>query len=490
MCGLDRLVKISVRQGREGPQPGVLKNAILLCRTEFGVDPSDLNEPDSSNDLFRAVMPYQAPPVASEADLGSPHNEEELEEEGWEDLVRLDDRDATPMELECTSPHIIATPTVTPPSSASSQRANICEGISINLLHETSPANSPHVHELLHHNSWDKLDGTHAIFHTDNIEEGMTPSYERTASAADPRPCANRPHESTWAESSGPEVYLGDNAHAEIDALGAGYYAAISGISTRYHDTLVRFVQCIGSSSAVFSLRLVVSNFRGLHINQSGKLSATRIATSRSCAERIAAIDDLSACMSHYALARRMHIYMLYKEALEQTGQSADITMRHDPFILESGNSPPRGRGNPLNNRRAAVTRSMMAPGQSPGRVGRLRRLGQRLDILVSTFGRGILGLLDENLSPEMIMKVSDAEFDAFVEAVDRFEGDRVRSISERSLLIVNMLFDDCEDDAIMTFRMESFHDDSIITQESRCSPGLAAMLLPYAETDPDVSML
>ncbi|KAK3613067.1 hypothetical protein LTR56_028089, partial [Elasticomyces elasticus] len=91
--------------------------------------------------------------------------------------------------------------------------------------------------------------------------------------------------------------------------------------------------------------------------------------------------------------------------------------------------------------------------------------------------------------SASRIMKVSDAEFDALVEAVDRFEGDRVRSISERSLLIVNMLFDDCDDGAIMTFRMESFHDDSIIIQESRCSPGLAAMLLPYGETDPDASM-
>ncbi len=76
--------------------------------------------------------------------------------------------------------------------------------------------------------------------------------------------------------------------------------------------------------------------------------------------------------------------------------------MRHDPFILESGSSPPRGRGNPVNIRRAAVTRNMMAPGQSSGRVRKLRRLGQRLDTLVRTFGRGILGLLDEKLSPEM----------------------------------------------------------------------------------------
>ncbi|KAK1807338.1 hypothetical protein LTR12_018316, partial [Friedmanniomyces endolithicus] len=370
---------------------------------EFGVDPSDLNEQDSTNDLFRAVMPYQAPSVGSEADKFSSHNGEGLEEEGWENWVRLDDHDATLMELECNIPHLIATPTLTLPCSAESQRANICGGIPINLVHETPPASSPHTHERLYYNSRDSLNGTHAIVRTDNVEDlGMTFPYERTARATDPSCCANGTHQSTWAESSGPDAHLGDDVHAGIDALGAEYYAAVSGISTKHHDTLVRFVQCIGSSSAVFSLRLIVSNFRGLHVSQSGKQNATRIAAPRSCAERMAAIDDLSACMSHYALARRMHIYMLYKEALEQTGQSVEITMRHDPFILESGNSPPRGRGNPVNNRRAAVTRNMMAPGQSSGRVGKLRRLGQRLDILVRTFGRGILGLLDENLSPEM----------------------------------------------------------------------------------------
>jgi len=87
-------------------------------------------------------------------------------------------------------------------------------------------------------------------------------------------------------------------------------------------------------------------------------------------------------------------------------------------------------------------------------------------------------------------MKVSDAGFDAFVEAVDRFEGDRIRYISDRSLPIVNMLFDDFDNGATTTFRMESFHYDETIIQESRCSPGLAAMLLPYAENDPDASML
>ncbi|KAK0246715.1 hypothetical protein LTS09_018147 [Friedmanniomyces endolithicus] len=465
-------------------------NLGLLCRSEFGIDPSDLNEQDSTNDLFRAVMPYQALSVGREADKPSSHNGEGLVDEGWEHWVRLDDHDATLMELECNTPHIIATPTLTLPSSAESQRTNICGGVPINLLHKTPPASSPHTYERLYHNSWDSLNGTHALVRTDNVEEGMTFPYERTAGATDPSCCANGPHQSTWAENSGSDAHLGDDVHAGIDALGAEYYAAISGISTKHHDTLVRFVQCIGSSSAVFSLRLTVSNFRGLHVSQSGKQNATRIATPRSCAERMAAIDDLSACMSHYALARRMHIYMLYKEALEQTGQSVETTMRHDPFVPESGNSPPRGRGNPVNIHRAAVTRNMMAPGQSFGRVGKLRRLGQRLDILVRTFGRGILGLLDENLSPEMIMKVSEAAFDAFVEAVDRFDGDRIRYISERSVLIVNMLFDDCDDGATTTFRMESFHDYSVIMQESRCSPGLAAMLLPYAENDPDASML
>ncbi|KAK4906267.1 hypothetical protein LTR49_024553, partial [Elasticomyces elasticus] len=213
---LDKLVKIGVRQGREGPQPGVLKNAMyalvaavwsqaqdwsrtvgamvnlgLLCKTEFGIDPSSLNEPGSTNDLFRAVMPYQAPLVESKADKGSPHNGEGLEEGGQESWVRPDDHNSSPMELEYTVPNIMASFTLTQPSSVENQRANICGGISTNLLHETPPVGSPHTHERLHRNSRDSLDGTHAIIRTNNVEEGRTIPNERTASVADPSPCAN-----------------------------------------------------------------------------------------------------------------------------------------------------------------------------------------------------------------------------------------------------------------------------------------------------------
>lgn len=145
-----------------------------------------------------------------------------------------------------------------------------------------------------------------------------------------------------------------------------------------------------------------MGNFRELHLNGMGKANAMRIATIRPNAERLAAIDDLSACMAHFTLAQRMHIYMLYKEALFEGGQGGKAANGRDPFILESGVTSVRSRGNPNHLQTAAITRSMTAPGRNPARAKQLRRVGRRLDVLVEKFGRGVLALLDEKLTHEM----------------------------------------------------------------------------------------
>lgn len=157
---------------------------------------------------------------------------------------------------------------------------------------------------------------------------------------------------------------------------------------------MAQLVQCIGSSSAVLSLRLIVGNFRVLLHKGMGKENARRIAATRSTVERLAAIDDLTACMAHYTLAQRMHIYMLYKEALFEGNQSGEAANGRDSFVLESGVSTVRSRGNPNHVNTAAITRVMTGPGQNPSRAKKLRRVGCRLDVLVNKFGRGVLGLL------------------------------------------------------------------------------------------------
>ena len=127
-----------------------------------------------------------------------------------------------------------------------------------------------------------------------------------------------------------------------------------------------------------------------------------RIAATRSSAERLAAIDDLSACMVHFTLAQRMHIYMLCKEALAQGGLSSEGANDRDPFVLESGVSSVRSRGNPNHLQTVAISKNMTKAGQSPARAKTLRRVGRRLDMLVENFGPGVLAQLDEKLTHDM----------------------------------------------------------------------------------------
>ncbi|TKA83392.1 hypothetical protein B0A55_01001 [Friedmanniomyces simplex] len=247
---------------------------------------------------------------------------------------------------------------------------------------------------------------------------------------------------------------------------------------------MVQLIQCIGSSSAVLSLRIIVGNFRVLLQNGMGKENARRIATTRSTVERLAAIDDLTACMAHFTLAQRMHIYMLYKEALFEGNQNGEAANGRDSFVLESGVSTVRSRGNPNHVKTAAITRNMTVQGQNLSRAKKLRRVGCRLDVLVNKFGRGVLGLLDEKLTYEMILKVTDQVFIEFVAVIDRFEGDQIRLISERACPIVDMLFDDGEKNHATVFQLENLEDDLTIHQASRCSLTLAMMLLPQPEVD------
>jgi len=81
----------------------------------------------------------------------------------------------------------------------------------------------------------------------------------------------------------------------------------------------------------VLSLRLIVSNLRELYLNGMGRENATRIAATRSSAERLVAIDDLSAYMAHFTLTQRIHIYILNKEGLVERALSGETINGRDP---------------------------------------------------------------------------------------------------------------------------------------------------------------
>ncbi|KAK3117442.1 hypothetical protein LTR53_001207 [Teratosphaeriaceae sp. CCFEE 6253] len=334
-------------------------------------------------------------------------------------------------------------PILAPPSSIESHRTNSQGDFSSDIFDRTDQSSFVFVEEFYEGGVWERRPETLSDSRTDSIAQAEAPEHEHINNGNDKRPAFDDSSQAALGEVCDIGINLSDDVLAGTDPLGFQYITAISALPTKHHNTLVQLIQCIGSSSAVLSLRLIVGNFRQLRFNGMGKENAMRIATTRSSADRLAAIDDLSACMAHFTLAQRMHIYMLYKEARSEGGRSGEPVNGRDPFVLESGVSYVRSPGNPNHLETAAITRNMTAPGQSPNRAKKLRRVGHRLDVLVAKFGRGMLALLDEKLTHEMILKVTDQVFLDFAAVIDSFEGDRIRLISERASPIVDMLFDD-----------------------------------------------
>lgn len=67
---------------------------------------------------------------------------------------------------------------------------------------------------------------------------------------------------------------------------------------------------------------------------------------------------------------------------------------------------------------------------------------------------------------------------------VDRFEGSRIRSITQCNLPIVNLLFESSGEGDFTRYRMEDVDVESLILQKARYSSDLAMILLPSAKLD------
>ncbi|KAG8630517.1 hypothetical protein KVT40_002136 [Elsinoe batatas] len=303
------------------------------------------------------------------------------------------------------------------------------------------------------------------------------PASQYTDNDADPTNTA----QTASAEDTDMAQNAADTAPTEHHNLPLEYRTSIWELSSKHADTLLRIVQSIGSTSTALSLRFIVNNFR--NFTGLDKDSARRIGIARTSTERLAAIDDLTACMAHFSLARRMHIYMLFKEAVASESLRDGFPDAQDPFIVESGTPSILPRGNPTYRQSATIAQSMMLPGRSLAGAKRLRRVGQRLDMLVQRFDPGVLALLDENLSHEAILKVPDQIFDEFLTIIDHFEGDRIRLISKLAYPVVNMLLQD-DDDSIFipTLRLERLPDYITSDEVPRCSLAFAKLLLPQTE--------
>jgi hypothetical protein len=142
-------------------------------------------------------------------------------------------------------------------------------------------------------------------------------------------------------------------------------------------------------------------------------LSTTATLSSK---DRFDLIVKLDRIVSISQLLRRYHILELFKGCAGTTTPTIGTVLTLSDFA-----SPSRRRGNPANRCIADVTAKMVQdafPGIAPStdeykskyrRMTHIRRLGQRLHILETRFGRGILGLMVDRDSTDQTVGITDA---------------------------------------------------------------------------------
>jgi hypothetical protein len=181
--------------------------------------------------------------------------------------------------------------------------------------------------------------------------------------------------------------YLSPAMTEWIDALDKeDERAAVSIIST-----------AIGSSDsiALFQQILVSGRANGVQTKPSEDLSL---------ADRVREILQLGREKSFIEFLRRCHVWKLY------TDISGEVSRQESSFVVmtsESMRNPKGGRaGNPKNKRASEITKTMICGSASELELDtpekrkeyrtytKLRKLGQRLEVLTKTFGVGVLGLI------------------------------------------------------------------------------------------------
>jgi hypothetical protein len=153
----------------------------------------------------------------------------------------------------------------------------------------------------------------------------------------------------------------------------------------------------IGSSETIAHLQHIIcqSKSREQRIGLAGNLSR---------AQRFQEIQQLDGQIAFSEFLKRCHVWKLYKDT------SRDFPSPESGFVIVNAESinnlQTRRSGNPNIIRASEITKSMfreLAPELEPGcqeyekkyqYYTKLRRLGQKLDILTETFGLGFLGLI------------------------------------------------------------------------------------------------
>lgn len=173
----------------------------------------------------------------------------------------------------------------------------------------------------------------------------------------------------------------------------------------------------IGSVESLVSLRSLLKIRRG---SIAGKQPPAT--NSLTIVERMEKVELLNTKIAYNVFERRYHIYHLYTESRALNHKTSDgfVNTTTQSMLTHSVSR----MGNPLNLGENQVTQKMLDllhPDLVPGSkeyqkklrsIGRIRKLGERFEILVGKFGYGIIGLLPlpvDDLTAESAFHASDS---------------------------------------------------------------------------------
>ncbi|KAF5871137.1 putative ribonuclease iii protein [Botrytis fragariae] len=238
----------------------------------------------------------------------------------------------------------------------------------------------------------------------------------------------------------------------------------------------------IGSGESLVSLRSL------LKIRRRSVAGKSPMETnSLTIVERMKQVEHLNTKIAYNVFERRYHIYHLYTESRSLHNKTSDgfVNTTSQSILTNSASR----MGNPLNLDESQVTKKMLNllhPNLDPGtteyqkklrNISKIRKLGERFEILVRKFGYGIIGLLPlpvDDIATEsavytsdsLVSSSNDTVFLSFVQCLDQLKGKILRDISSAVCPIVTVLFEK-KIDPFWTFPIEQFDTKQILQYSS-----------------------
>ena len=208
----------------------------------------------------------------------------------------------------------------------------------------------------------------------------------------------------TYTAHEARKLQRSSGAHAEHYSHMECFQKALAKTETSKHRAIANLSLTIGDASAITLLKQAIHSARSLTVD-----SWFCIGRDMPLEQRFEAIYRLEIRMVHPRIARWLHIHKLYETLARNVGgRDVDdfviVTNVDRDQVLEGDRTSPR-RGNPRNIEKASITKRMnrYAGGMAGAndnqfatnkRLTRLRRTGERLQLLINRWGLGVLCLL------------------------------------------------------------------------------------------------